>query len=105
MYTAPEVVLKTGHSKEVDWWALGILLYELVVGIPPFYSKNDDEMFNKIKHGVLRFPAFLDIDTKDIICRVRRYLFCHWRRNKCALFLLLDVGLPFIVITVTEPQP
>ena len=37
-YLAPEVVLGVGHSKEVDWWSLGILLYEMIVGIPPFFS-------------------------------------------------------------------
>jgi len=56
-----------GHDKAVDWWSLGILLYELTVGIPPFYSQNVNEMYNKIQHGVLRFPPFLSEPCKNLI--------------------------------------
>jgi serum/glucocorticoid-regulated kinase 2 len=66
-YLAPEIVTGVGHDKAVDWWSLGILLYELTVGIPPFYSQNVNEMYNKIQHGVLRFPPFLSDDCKAII--------------------------------------
>ncbi len=69
--TAPEVIMGIGHTKEVDWWSLGILLYELTVGIPPFYSQNTNEMYNKIKHGVLRFPQFLSEGCKQLIVAVR----------------------------------
>jgi len=66
-YLAPEIVTGAGHDKAVDWWSLGILLYELTVGIPPFYSQNVNEMYNKIQHGVLRFPPFLTDPCKQII--------------------------------------
>mmetsp|Transcript_47047 Transcript_47047/g.92598 ORF Transcript_47047/g.92598 Transcript_47047/m.92598 type:complete len:482 (+) Transcript_47047:112-1557(+) len=66
-YLAPEIVTGAGHDKAVDWWSLGILLYELTVGIPPFYSQNVNDMYNKIQHGVLRFPPFLSNACKDII--------------------------------------
>lgn len=66
-YLAPEIVTGAGHDKAVDWWSLGILLYELTVGIPPFYSQNVNEMYNKIQHGVLRFPPFLSDPCKQII--------------------------------------
>ena len=66
-YLAPEVIMGVGHTKEVDWWSLGILLYELVVGIPPFYSQNVNEMYSKIQHGVLRFPPFLSDACKAFI--------------------------------------
>lgn len=66
-YLAPEIVTGAGHDKAVDWWSLGILLYELTVGIPPFYSQNVNEMYNKIQHGVLRFPPFLSDDCKSLI--------------------------------------
>lgn len=41
MYMAPELFDKTGHNKDVDWWALGVLMYEMLVGKTPFF---DDEM-------------------------------------------------------------
>ena len=39
-YLAPETVLETGYDHMVDWWALGVLVYEMIVGIPPFYSPS-----------------------------------------------------------------
>lgn len=37
-YLAPEIVLKQGYGKPADWWTLGSIIYEMVVGIPPFYT-------------------------------------------------------------------
>jgi len=37
-YLAPEVLMKRGHSRTVDWYLLGVLLYEMIVGIPPYYN-------------------------------------------------------------------
>ena len=58
-YLAPEIVMNLGHGKAVDWWSLGILLYELTVGIPPFYSQNVNEMYRKIQEAPLLFPPSL----------------------------------------------
>jgi len=69
-YLAPEIVTGAGHDKAVDWWSLGILLYELTVGIPPFYSQNVNEMYNRIQHGVLRFPPFLSENCKSLIVQL-----------------------------------
>lgn len=66
-YLAPEIVLNKGHGKAVDWWSLGILLYELTVGIPPFYSQNVHEMYQLIKQAPLRFPPKLSQECKCLI--------------------------------------
>ena len=50
-YVSPEMLDGTGHDKTLDWWAVGILIYELLAGIPPFYSKDVDRMFHKIQHA------------------------------------------------------
>ena len=71
MNVAPEVVRGNGHTKAVDWWSVGILLYELCVGIPPFYSRNVNEMYDKIQHGVLKFPPFLSEACRNVIVQVR----------------------------------
>lgn len=56
-YLAPEVIKGLSHGKSVDWWSCGTLLYEMVVGIPPFYSQNVNEMYSKIQNAPLRFPS------------------------------------------------
>lgn len=66
-YLAPEIVQGQGHDKAVDWWSLGILLYELTVGIPPFYSQNVNEMYSKIQSSALRFPQFVSENCKSLI--------------------------------------
>ena len=41
-YLAPEILIEKGHSFPVDWWAVGILTYEMIVGFPPFYTVNSN---------------------------------------------------------------
>lgn len=55
-YLAPEMLDVFGHDFSVDWWALGILLYEMIVGIPPFYHKNKHKMYRFIKESPVSFP-------------------------------------------------
>lgn len=44
-YLSPEMLANKGHDHTVDWWTLGILLYEMIVGIPPFFHKNKHRMY------------------------------------------------------------
>ncbi len=55
-YIAPEVLLSTGHDHTADWWALGILTYEMLTGVPPFYDKNRNVMFLNIEKAPIRWP-------------------------------------------------
>ena len=55
-YISPEILLGTGHDHTSDWWALGILIYEMLTGIPPFYDKNRNKMFLNIERGKIRWP-------------------------------------------------
>jgi len=55
-YVSPEMLEGTGHDKTVDWWALGIMIYELLSGIPPFYDKDINIMFNNITHSEILWP-------------------------------------------------
>jgi len=55
-YLAPEVITGEGHNRIVDWWSFGILIYEMLFGLPPFYNENVDRMYELIKLAELRFP-------------------------------------------------
>ena len=44
-YLAPEMIEGTGHDFTLDWWALGVLIYEMIVGVPPFFNKNKHQMY------------------------------------------------------------
>jgi len=44
-YLAPEILERKGHGKAVDWWTLGAILYEMLTGYPPFYTKTREELF------------------------------------------------------------
>ncbi|CAO3586207.1 unnamed protein product [Absidia cylindrospora] len=57
-YLAPEVIQGNGHSSSVDWWTLGILLYEMIYGFTPFKGSNQNDTFDRIMTQKLDFPQF-----------------------------------------------
>ncbi|CAK4709626.1 unnamed protein product [Aphanomyces euteiches] len=60
-----------GYDKGVDLWALGCLIFELLTGLPPFYSgKCRTELYAKIKEGYVDFPPYLSADAKDVVSRL-----------------------------------
>lgn len=66
-YLAPELLLGQGYSKVVDWWTLGVLLYEMLTGLPPYYDEDVPKMYKKILQEPLRFPDGFDRDAKDLL--------------------------------------
>ena len=66
-YLAPEIIQSKGHGKAVDWWALGILIYEMLAGYPPFYDENPFGIYQKILAGKIEFPRHFDVHAKDLI--------------------------------------
>jgi len=66
-YIAPEVLLNKGHGKPVDWWTLGILIYEMVVGYPPFVDEDPMGIYQKILSGKIVFPKFFDKNAKVLV--------------------------------------
>ncbi|KAF2860417.1 serine/threonine-protein kinase YPK2/YKR2 [Piedraia hortae CBS 480.64] len=69
-YLAPEVIRNTGHGTSVDWWALGILIYEFLVGQPPFWDQNPMKIYEQIVQGKLRFPSAMPELARDIISQL-----------------------------------
>ena len=71
-YLAPEIITGEGHNASADWWSFGILLYEMLCGLPPFYAENLERMYDLIRGGALRFPRKIQLskDAIDIITKV-----------------------------------
>ncbi|KAJ2862649.1 Serine/threonine-protein kinase Sgk2 [Coemansia aciculifera] len=58
-YLAPEVLLRQRYGKEVDWYCLGAVLYEMLTGLPPYYHQDNNAMYQRILSEDLRFPSAL----------------------------------------------
>ncbi|ERE79132.1 cAMP-dependent protein kinase catalytic subunit alpha-like isoform 2 [Cricetulus griseus] len=66
-YLAPEIILSKGYNKAVDWWALGVLIYEMAAGYPPFFADQPIQIYEKIVSGKVRFPSHFSSDLKDLL--------------------------------------
>jgi len=66
-YLAPEVILKKAYDKTVDWWCLGTVLYEMLVGLPPFYCKDHAEMYERIVEQPLRLVMVGSPSAREIL--------------------------------------
>ncbi|RAL11612.1 serine/threonine-protein kinase [Aspergillus homomorphus CBS 101889] len=71
-YLAPELLLGNGYTKTVDWWTLGVLLYEMLTGLPPFYDENTNDMYRKILQEPLTFPStdIVPPAARDLLTRL-----------------------------------
>jgi len=66
-YIAPEIILSKGHGKGVDWWSLGILVFEMLAGYPPFSDEKSKTIFEKILYDKIETPEFFHPFAKDLI--------------------------------------
>ncbi|KAJ3484777.1 hypothetical protein NLI96_g5411 [Meripilus lineatus] len=66
-YIAPELLENQGYTKTVDWWTLGVLLYEMMTGLPPFYDENVNLMYQRILTDPLLFPPDMPHDAKSVM--------------------------------------
>lgn len=69
-YLAPEIIQSKGHGKAADWWALGILIFEMLAGYPPFFDDNPFGIYEKILVGKVHYPSHFDPYAKDLIKRL-----------------------------------
>lgn len=69
-YLAPEIIQSKGHGKAVDWWALGILIFEMLAGYPPFYDENPFGIYQKVLANRVDYPKHFDVKAKDLIKRL-----------------------------------
>eukprot|EP01084_Bolivina_argentea_P250830 420440_1 len=66
-YLAPEILSGKGHGRAVDWWTLGVLIYEMLSGFPPFFDDEPMQTCRKIIRGRLKFPRFFTSEGTDLI--------------------------------------
>ena len=66
-YLAPEMLKRKGHGKAVDWYLLGVLFYEMLVGIPPYFTENQEMIFKNIEKGDLTIPNFVSERAKVLL--------------------------------------
>lgn len=69
-YLAPEMLKRSGHGKSVDWYLFGVLLYEMLFGTPPYYSKSKEQLFHNIKRGTLKIPRSVSKEALDLLKRL-----------------------------------
>jgi hypothetical protein len=76
-YLAPEIIQSDGHGKAADWWACGVLCYEMLAGYPPFFDESAYAIYEKILRGHINWPRDMDRLSKDLI-----RAFLHPNRSK-----------------------
>uniref|UniRef100_A0A671NNS1 non-specific serine/threonine protein kinase n=1 Tax=Sinocyclocheilus anshuiensis TaxID=1608454 RepID=A0A671NNS1_9TELE len=72
-YIAPEVILRQGYGKPVDWWAMGVILYEFLLGCVPFFGDTPEELFGQVVSDEIIWPdgdEALPVDAQDLITRL-----------------------------------
>lgn len=66
-YIAPEILRELSYGASVDWWALGVLMYEMMVGQPPFEAENEDELFQSILKENVVYPKWISEEAVSIL--------------------------------------
>lgn len=66
-YIAPEILQEQEYDASVDWWALGVLMYEMMAGQPPFEADNEDDLFESILHDDVLYPVWLSREAVNIL--------------------------------------
>lgn len=66
-YLPPEILNRAGHGTAVDWWNLGMVVYEMLTGRPPWYTQDRQELFNRLREAELEFPDGLSVEAMDLI--------------------------------------
>jgi protein kinase A len=105
-YLSCEMLQGKPYGTPADCWSLGILMYELSVGLPPFYDKHKPKMFTKIIYGDLRFPSFLETCLRklitELLCRdPQKRMTC----NAAKSYLTLNYGINWDQVYANEREP
>lgn len=66
-FIALQILEEKDYGASVDWWALGVLMYEMMAGQPPFEADNEDELFEAILHDEVLYPVWLSREANSIL--------------------------------------
>ncbi|KAJ3452389.1 non-specific serine/threonine protein kinase [Anaeramoeba flamelloides] len=69
-YLSPEIILNKEYTEVVDWWSLGILIYEMLVGMPPFYAEELDDLYMLILRSQIKVPSSVKTAARDLILKL-----------------------------------
>ena len=81
-YLSPEVLNRQGHGHAVDWWNLGMVTYEMLTGLPPWYTQDKELLFERLRKSPLKFPHFVSKLASSFIQVPRLALPCLTLRFK-----------------------
>jgi len=68
-YIAPEIITSAGHTHAVDWWSLGVVIFEMLCGYPPFFDDNPYHIYTKIMERKLRYPRHFDVKARQLLLK------------------------------------
>ncbi|CAK9291599.1 unnamed protein product [Gordionus sp. m RMFG-2023] len=71
-FLAPEVLTETSYTRAIDWWGLGVLIFEMLVGESPFPGDDEEEVFDSIVHDEVRYPRFVSTESISIMRKLLR---------------------------------
>ena len=93
-FLAPEVLTEPTYTRAVDWWGLGVLIFEMLVGESPFPGDDEEEVFDSIVNDEVRYPRFLSLEAIAIMRRVIDFIYScnfhfHFNLNFFIVFFLV----------------
>lgn len=72
-----QILQELEYGPSVDWWALGVLMYEMMAGQPPFEADNEDDLFESILHDDVLYPVWLSKEAVSILKAVSCKCYYH----------------------------
>lgn len=66
-YLAPEILDRKGHGFAVDWWSLGMLVYEMLTGLPPWYTRDRKKLYENLRSAPLKFEPYMSAEARDLL--------------------------------------
>ena len=73
VFAVVQILQELEYDASVDWWALGVLMYEMMAGQPPFEADNEDDLFESILHDDVLYPIWLTKEAVSILKGVREF--------------------------------